>query len=304
MLASNSNSSNSLGINTVASANIPSHAPSYNSNVKELNEADALNEVPPCEKRTQERGDKTTQKIQLKRFQIHIRPLDRVREMSTRALKFICFPRNKYITVEELEEWMKTKTVLDMDTLYLNRRTMTVDNSFFLIDARREDEYKYSHLKNAINMPSMLPSEQFIKYVNKETPIVVYCAVGVRSGILTRRLNKLGFKNARTLLGSMYKWVNTGRPLYTSSGTSITTVIPQHWLASLLLDPSKVGKIKLKHPQHGAIYANVIAPCRRVLVGTRTALSNTIIYHRKLKRQAKKKEAKRLHLVRLFVGKK
>jgi rhodanese-related sulfurtransferase len=238
------------------------------------------------------------------KLKVRVRPMTRTRECTYRTMKAVFFPRNKYIDIQRLQEWYDTKYVLNMDLLYKMKDECNIENSFFVIDARRQDEYNYSHLKYAVNMPSMLPSHEFLAAVHKDTPIVVYCTVGVRSGILTRRLNKLGFNKAMTLAGGMYGWVNEALPLYSCTKDGYKTVDkvkPQHWWASLFLKPDKIYEME-RQTQNGVLRKRLLASVRRVLIGANSAWRSTREYHRQLKIQSIKKESNRTHLFKLLYG--
>jgi len=83
-------------------------------------------------------------------------------------------------------------------------------NKVVLLDTRAKREYEVSHLPEArwvgydefdINSVSDLP---------KNTPIVVYCTVGVRSEKIGEKLKAAGFQNVKNLYGSIFEWVNQG----------------------------------------------------------------------------------------------
>ena len=52
---------------------------------------------------------------------------------------------------------------------------------------------------------------------------------------MAARLRHLGFKNVRTLEG-FYQWASEGKPMIGEDGSLVHQVLPQHFLASLLLD--------------------------------------------------------------------
>ena len=66
-----------------------------------------------------------------------------------------------------------------------------------IIDVREKFEYALGHYKDAINIPlaKILKNRDPIADVSKDTPIVVYCRTGHRSGIAAKSLNKAGFTN-------------------------------------------------------------------------------------------------------------
>mgnify|MGYP005995345307 CR=1 FL=1 len=80
-----------------------------------------------------------------------------------------------------------------------------------LLDSREPKEFKVSHLKNAtcvgydnfdLNKTiQKLPS-------NKNTKIVVYCSLGIRSEDIAEKLKKAGYKNVYNLYGGIFEWKN------------------------------------------------------------------------------------------------
>ncbi len=65
-----------------------------------------------------------------------------------------------------------------------------------LLDVRTAGEYQSGHIKNSLQA-DWLSKEQFadrIKYLDKNKPLLVYCASGVRSGAAAKWLLDNGFK--------------------------------------------------------------------------------------------------------------
>jgi rhodanese-related sulfurtransferase len=88
-----------------------------------------------------------------------------------------------------------------------------------LLDAREQKEYNTSHLKNAIcvgydsfNLESVQP-----KLPNKDSKIVVYCSLGIRSEDIAEKLKKAGFENVKNLYGGIFEWKNNDLPVYNSN---------------------------------------------------------------------------------------
>lgn len=79
-----------------------------------------------------------------------------------------------------------------------------------LLDSREEKEFKTSHLKNAIyvgydffNLDSVKS-----KLKNKNSKIVVYCSLGVRSEDVAEKLKEAGYSNVYNLYGGIFEWKN------------------------------------------------------------------------------------------------
>lgn len=80
-----------------------------------------------------------------------------------------------------------------------------------LLDARETKEYNVSHLKNAICVG--FNNFDLTKTVNqlpvdKDTKIVVYCSLGIRSEQVAHKLIKEGYTNVYNLYGGIFEWKN------------------------------------------------------------------------------------------------
>jgi rhodanese-related sulfurtransferase len=83
-----------------------------------------------------------------------------------------------------------------------------------LLDAREQEEYDVSHLKNALKTTTTAEALEILKNEKKNRFIIVYCAVGYRSARLVQQLKERGFSNTYYVEGSIFKWVTEGRPVY------------------------------------------------------------------------------------------
>lgn len=110
-----------------------------------------------------------------------------------------------YISVNELVE-LKSQTIL--------------------LDAREPAEYNVSHLQNAIcvgyndfklkNITQQFP--------DKNSKIVVYCSLGVRSEDIAEKLKKVGYTNVFNLYGGIFEWKNNDFPVFTNEGQETENV--------------------------------------------------------------------------------
>ena len=99
---------------------------------------------------------------------------------------------------------------------YIQTEDLPVEKQTLLLDAREKNEYKTSHLKDAIWVGyegfSLRKVEKQI--TNKNTPIIVYCSIGVRSEQIGEKLQKAGYTNVKNLYGGIFKWKNEGGTVY------------------------------------------------------------------------------------------
>lgn len=88
--------------------------------------------------------------------------------------------------------------------------------SFVILDAREQEEFDISHLKNAISIG--FENFNFINLSNILTDnhikVVVYCSIGVRSEIIGKQLIQHGFTNIYNLYGGIFEWKNSGQIVY------------------------------------------------------------------------------------------
>lgn len=113
-------------------------------------------------------------------------------------------------TWEEIDKLISRKypTVAHIEVEQLHA-AIERGESPLLIDARAPEEYAVSHLPGARNLTTAGEV-----HADKETAIVVYCSVGVRSAILAKALQEAGFSRVHNLRGSIFAWAERGYPLW------------------------------------------------------------------------------------------
>ena len=62
-----------------------------------------------------------------------------------------------------------------------------------LLDVRTPSEFQNNHLEGALNIPVQSIGNQ-LEQVDKERPIITYCARGGRSTLAAAQLRKLGYR--------------------------------------------------------------------------------------------------------------
>src|SRR5262247_2864382 len=87
-------------------------------------------------------------------------------------------------------------------------------NGFTLLDVREGDEWEQGHLDKAVFLPRGFLEQKADKILaNKQQPIVVYCAGGVRSALATKTLQDLGYSNVVSMAGGYGQWKAAGYPI-------------------------------------------------------------------------------------------
>ncbi len=114
-----------------------------------------------------------------------------------------------------------------------------------VIDVREPDEYEQGALVGAIHIPrGMLESQVESKVPDKDAPLVVYCAGGVRSAFSAKTLAELGYTDVVSMAGGFGKWKNEGRSWRAPTVLSADQRLRYH-RHLLLPEVSEAGQQKL-----------------------------------------------------------
>jgi rhodanese-related sulfurtransferase len=95
-----------------------------------------------------------------------------------------------------------------------------------LLDTRAPQEFAVSHLRGARWVGFDQFSLAAVRDLPKDTPVVVYCSVGLRSEKIGERLRQAGYTNVRNLYGGLFEWVNEGNAAVAAGDTPTTRVHP------------------------------------------------------------------------------
>ncbi len=81
-----------------------------------------------------------------------------------------------------------------------------------VLDVREPDEYEQGALENAIHIPrGHLESQIENRVADRDAPIIIYCAGGVRSAFAAKTLEELGYTDVVSMDGGFGKWKDDGR---------------------------------------------------------------------------------------------
>jgi len=81
--------------------------------------------------------------------------------------------------------------------------------NYTLVDVRTAEEYANGHLEGALNIDYF--SATFSEDIGKlgfETPVLVYCRSGNRSGKSMKIMYDMGFKEVKNLIGGYKGWMS------------------------------------------------------------------------------------------------
>lgn len=130
------------------------------------------------------------------------------------------FGNDNWITTKELAGWLANRS----------RPQPTV------FDVRTMVEWQVSHIPGAQQIDPSADVKTVADGLAKNALIVTYCSVGYRSGVMARRLRKMGYTNVQNLEGSIFGWANQRRPLI-RDGARVTQVHPYSVFWGRLLKP-------------------------------------------------------------------
>jgi len=99
------------------------------------------------------------------------------------------------------------------------------NSGLLLLDVREPGEVAQGHLAGAVNVPrGLLEAKADLGFPhreprleNREQPVVLYCASGVRSLLAAATLQQMGFTDVVSMSGGFAAWASEGRDIATES---------------------------------------------------------------------------------------
>ncbi|MBX3012910.1 MAG: molybdopterin-synthase adenylyltransferase MoeB [Caldilineaceae bacterium] len=125
------------------------------------------------------------------------------------------------------------------------KRRLDTGEDLTVVDVRERDEFVQGHLPEAVFIPRGYLELQIEQHQSdRDKPLVVYCAGGVRSALAARNLKEMGYNNVISLIGGFNGWKNAGL------GFKVPTVLTEdqrirYSRHTLLNDVGEAGQIKL-----------------------------------------------------------
>lgn len=87
-------------------------------------------------------------------------------------------------------------------------------DGFILLDVREQDEWKSSHIAGAQYMGKGVIERDIEGEVpDQDEEIVLYCGGGYRSALAADNLQKMGYRNVKSLKGGFRIWTEAGLPI-------------------------------------------------------------------------------------------
>lgn len=114
-----------------------------------------------------------------------------------------------------------------------------------VVDIREREEWVQGHIPNSVFIPRgylELQIEQ--NQPDRDAPVVVYCAGGVRSALAARNLKEMGYTNVISLIGGFNGWKNAGYAFKTPTVLTAEQRV-RYSRHTLLSEVGEAGQIKL-----------------------------------------------------------
>jgi len=100
--------------------------------------------------------------------------------------------------------------ITEVDTA--SAQTQIAAGGVTVLDVREPDEYAEGALVGALHIPrGHLEAQIEGRILDKDAPVIVYCAGGIRSAFAAKTLAELGYTNVLSMAGGYGKWKDEGR---------------------------------------------------------------------------------------------
>lgn len=126
-----------------------------------------------------------------------------------------------------MDELLKTYNTRSIPYISVEElRMMQMNDSVIILDSREQREFQVSHIQSAKNVGfnDFTSEGKQLQQLKKDSPIIVYCSVGIRSEQIGEKLEKAGFTNVKNLYGGIFEWKKKNYPIIDSTGTDTENV--------------------------------------------------------------------------------
>jgi len=125
------------------------------------------------------------------------------------------FSAHAQSSIDQALDWYNSESVP-----YISVTEMQNFHNQVILDAREWEEYQVSHIKDAVwvGYNDFKLAEVVKNIPDKNSNIVVYCSIGVRSENVGEELLESGYINTKNMYGGIFEWTNQGYPVYNMEG--------------------------------------------------------------------------------------
>jgi molybdopterin/thiamine biosynthesis adenylyltransferase/rhodanese-related sulfurtransferase len=166
-------------------------------------------------------------------------------------------PRTYADLLREARSQIREVTSQDVDAL--------PDGGATVIDVREDSEWEQGHLPGAVHISKSYVEQQIEAAVpDRDAPVVLYCAGGVRSLFAAQTLEQLGYTNVASMSGGFQGWKSAGLP----------------WEAPVILSPDQKQRYSrhLLIPEVGAAGQTRLLGSKALFIGAGGLGSPSALY--------------------------
>ena len=139
----------------------------------------------------------------------------------------------------------KAKSEIEEMTAQQLQKEMEKGEDVTVIDIRERDEFVQGHVPGATFIPrGFLELQVEAEQPDRDEPVILYCAGGVRSALAARNLKDMGYRNPISLIGGFNGWKNAGLPFKVPTVLSESQQI-RYSRHTMLPDVGEEGQLKL-----------------------------------------------------------
>lgn len=94
----------------------------------------------------------------------------------------------------------------------------SMSNPIQILDVRESSEFETGRIPGAVNIPRGILEfriGELPDFVNKATPILIYCRTGGRAALAAVQLAKIGYSNLKSITGGIMAWQAANLPVDT-----------------------------------------------------------------------------------------
>lgn len=139
----------------------------------------------------------------------------------------------------------ETRSAIKEITLDDVKKRLEDKTPMVLVDCREKEEIRAGYIPGAIAVPrGFLEMQIEQKVPDKSSPVVLYCAGGVRSALAAKTMQALGYENVESVNPGFVRWKDLGYPIETPP--HLTEAQRDRYSRHLLLpEVGDVGQAKL-----------------------------------------------------------
>ena len=150
-------------------------------------------------------------------------------------------------TINSVKDWLTVEANRDASEISIEETHRFIQNGdrIVLLDIREEEERTLGYIKGDIFIPmDELDEKAETLLPEKDVPVIIYCAVGIRSLAAAKFLKKMGYTNVFSMAKGIEGWEAAGYEVVTDSELT-PDQLTRYSRNILLKEVGKNGQVRL-----------------------------------------------------------